>query len=144
METKHIRIFPCNREEFETVEELRIWLEKTLPLEREGRYRLRTLQNIKSVPQGSIVLFRFDQEIIGEAIVRQDIQEINEEINGVNYVGAIYFEPSSIRIYKRPLPVSFIEQLSNKNLAVPRSYYKIYDFNIHKAILEKEKEDEKL
>ena len=101
-----IRIFPHTKKEFETEEELRDWLAHELK-SRKGKYRLRTTNGVGSIPSGSVVLFRFDNNIIGHAIVEKDVELINEEIDGVKYKGRIQFNlvrvqfPDACVVYNR-------------------------------------------
>ena len=129
-----IRIFPHSREEFNTDDELRMWLYNGLRL-RDGEYYLRSTKGVGSIPPGSIVLFRFDKYIVGEAIVKDDVKEINIIKNDVKYGGMIKFEASSIRIYRRPLEIKFLEKLTGRDFSVARTYFRINEWDIYPQIL---------
>ena len=128
-----IRIFPHSREEFKTDDELRSWLYNGLRL-KDGEYYLRAIRGVGSIPKGSIVLFRFDKDIVGEAIVKEDVKKIDIIENGVKYEGMIKFEASSIRIYRRPIKIKFLEKITGRDFSVARTYFKI-DWNIYPQIL---------
>lgn len=128
MEMPHIRIFPHSREQFESDDVLKDWLKQN-----NGEYWLKSLQPIKSVPTGSIVLFRFDKEIVGEAVVQRDIRKL--DTNEFESEGKIKFEPASIRIYKKPLKIKTLEKFTGKNLKGANIYYKIYTWSIYSKIL---------
>lgn len=117
-----IRIFPHSKEHFENPDELRTWLSTTLRL-RNGWYRLEKLQGIGigNNPPGTIVLFRIDQKIVGEAIVKEDVIEIEDK----EFEGKITFDPSTVRIYKKPLQIAILGKITNLNLENAKPYYKI-------------------
>ena len=129
-----IRIFPHSREEFETDDELMSWLHNGLRL-RDGEYYLRSTQGVGSISPGSIVLFRFDKDIMGEAIVKEDVKEVDITENEVRYEGMIKFEASSIRIYRRPVEIKFLESLTGRDFSVARTYFKIDNWDIYPQIL---------
>ncbi len=65
---------------------------------------------------GSVVLFRYWDSIVGEAIVSKESvweQERERTWSGeeVEYVGHVTFSPSSIRLYSPPLPALCLQQL---------------------------------
>ena len=128
-----VRIFPHSRDEFETDDELRSWLHNGLRL-RDGEYYLRATKGIGSIPRGSIVLFRFDKDIVGEAIVKEDVQKVDIIRRGVKYEGMIKFEASSIRIYRRPIKIKFLENITGRDFSVARTYFKI-EWDVYRQIL---------
>lgn len=133
-----IRIFPHSRKEFRSADELASWLQSGLR-DRDGKYHLRNVgAGIGSTPPGSVVLFRFDKEIIGEAIVKQDV--IEEEIvdSGYTYKGYIQFEQSSVRVYRGFLPIEFLEKASGRDLSVARPYYKIDDWGVYAKVIKEQ------
>jgi hypothetical protein len=78
-----IRIFPHSREEFPSDGLLQIWLHSALR-SKGGVYHLKTLNGgkPKNLSPGSIVLFRFDKSIVGEAVVQKDISnEPGQDMN---------------------------------------------------------------
>jgi hypothetical protein len=142
MVAQPIRIFPHSREEFETDDELRTWLHNGLRL-RDGKYYLRSIQPVglgKNSP-GTLVLFRFDKEILGEAVVKEDVVKVERQRGDVEYKGMIKFEASSIRIYRKPIKVEFLEKLTGRDLSVAKTYFKFDDWNIYHKILEEAVKD---
>ena len=142
MVAQPIRIFPHSREEFETDDELRTWLHNGLRL-REGKYYLRSIQPVglgKNSP-GTLVLFRFDKEILGEAVVKEDVVKVERQRGNVEYEGMIKFEASSIRIYRKPIKVEFLKKVTKLNLVGANVYYKFDDWNIYPKILEEVAKD---
>ena len=117
-----IRIFPHSKEFFEDPDQLRTWLHTTMRL-RGGWYRIKKLKGVGlgKNPPGSIVMFRKDDRIVGEAIVKKDVILISDK----GYEGKIAFEPSSIRIYREPLGIGDLEKITGLNLKSARPYYLI-------------------
>ena len=73
-----------------------------------GRYHFRS-KRVDELPMGSVVLFRYWDSIVGEAIVSKESvweQERERTWSGeeVEYVGHVTFSPSSIRLYSHPSP----------------------------------------
>ena len=133
-----IRIFPHSREEFRSADELASWLQSGLRY-RDGKYHLRRVgAGIGSIPPGSVVLFRFDKEIIGEAIVKQDVVEEEIVDSGYTYKGYIQFEQSSVRVYRGFLPIEFLEKATGKDLSVARTYYKIDDWGVYAKVIKEQ------
>ena len=133
MTKQTVRIFPHSRDEFETADEIRIWLYNGLRL-RDGGYYLRAIKGVGSIPRGSIVLFRFDKDIVGEAIVKENVKEVDVIESGVRYEGMIKFEASSIRIYRRPIKIKFLENITGRDFSVARTYFKI-EWDVYPQIL---------
>ena len=142
MVAQPIRIFPHSREEFETDDELRTWLHNGLRL-RDGKYYLRSIQpvGLGKNPPGTLVLFRFDKEILGEAVVKEDVVKVERQRGDVEYEGMIKFEASSIRIYRKPIKVEYLEKLTGRDLSVAKTYFKFDDWNIYHRILEEAVKD---
>src|SRR6266487_6319741 len=111
--TPQIRIFPHSKEEFPSEDSLRTWLLTALR-GRGGVYYLLNRDAVRDLPPGSIVLFRYGQKIVGEAVVRKE----KEPFNGTSrtlagkeeeYEAQVTFPSSSIRLYAPPLPVENID-----------------------------------
>jgi len=137
MENPIIRIFPHSREEFKSADELRTWLYNELRL-RDGKYNLRSIQTVgigKNTP-GTLILFRFNKEILGEAIVKEDVIEEKNIFEEIEYEGMIRVEASSIRIYRKPIGINFIEKITDRDLSIAQNHYKFNDWNIYSKILE--------
>jgi hypothetical protein len=110
----YVRIFPHGPEEFPSVDHLMGWLLNGLR-GRAGRYHFRS-KRVDELPMGSVVLFRYWDSIVGEAIVSKEPvweQERERTWSGeeVEYVGHVTFAPSSIRLYSPPLPALCLQQL---------------------------------
>ncbi len=130
-----IRIFPHSKKEFNNESDLQKWLKSDLILQ-DGKYLLRTINGVGSIPVGSMVLFRFNKNIVGQAVVERDIKPINKETNGVTYKGIIKFNISTIKVYRKPLPIGFVEKLTDRSFQFARAYYKFYDYSIYDKIQE--------
>jgi len=105
-------IFPHSDDEFATADELRSFLGDWLSIEEsEGRYLLGRLgwkdKDFKAkVTSGSLVLFRKGKDVVGHAMVREPIRELDppeygKTEHGVpkDYYHDIIFDPSSVRVY---------------------------------------------
>jgi hypothetical protein len=138
-----IRIFPHSREEFPSDDLLRIWLLNALR-GRGGRYRLRSLKGGKpqALPPGSIVLFRYADDIIGEAVVQKDIEkESGTERNlwtgkDVEYEALVTFAPSSIRLYAPAVSVQKIQKYVGKDITTAANAYVELDWNAYASVLQ--------
>jgi hypothetical protein len=146
MASTKVRIFPHSREEFPTEDLLRMWLLNGLR-GRGGVYLLRSADAVADLPAGSIVLFRYGQVIVGEAVVSKGKkkEKVTEKtLSGqeeVEYAAHITFAPSSIRLYSPPLPVTHIQQCvrehkMEKDISSAQPYYEL-DWDIYACILEK-------
>lgn len=122
-----IRIFPNTRDEFESEDELKDWLNDELRNERNGRYRLRSTNGVGKIPPRNIVLFRFHDHIVGHATVADGIRPLNEVVNGIKYEALIQFEPASIRVYNQSLPIETLETFTGRDLSFGRAYFKFED-----------------
>lgn len=139
-----ICIFPCKNPEsedyeFSSEDELRTWLKTTLVF-RNGKYHLRSIGQVPKVTVGSIVLFRIEKAIVGEGIVKKEIEDNKAE----GYEGMVQFEPSSLRIYKEPLKVEELEELYERETGEKKNfqsqgYIRIEskDFGIYGEILKR-------
>jgi len=143
-----LRIFPTTRKEFKTVDEFACWLLTSLKA-RDGIYHLRSSRGeVKKTPPGSVVSFRFGNELIGEAIVKCGFVEEKVEIAGVTYEGHIQFEESSLRIYKGFFPIPLFQKILEKrmnpkdipDLSYAGAYNRFEDWNIYIDLLKKQVE----
>lgn len=128
-----LRIFPTSREEFKTATDLRSWLHVGLRLS-GGNYHLHT--GISKIECGSIGLFRFDQDIVGEAVVAKDGAEpCDHTEGGIRYESVVCFDPRSIRIYQRSVPIERVAEICGRDLSVARTYHKIEDWKVYPKLL---------
>ncbi|MGO8816153.1 MAG: hypothetical protein ACLQVG_16065 [Terriglobia bacterium] len=139
MADTQVRIFPHNREEFPSEDLLRMWLLNGLR-GRGGVYHFRSADVVKDFPPGSIALFRYRHEIIGEAVVQKKKVAQKEKVRMLSgeeaeYAAKITFAPSSIRLYAPPLPVNKIHQ-PGKNLLKFAGGYPVLDWKVYGHILE--------
>ncbi|MGA7217982.1 MAG: hypothetical protein WBX38_06685 [Candidatus Sulfotelmatobacter sp.] len=137
--TPQIRIFPHSQAEFPSKELLMMWLVIGLR-GRGGAYHLTSADAVADLSPGSLVLFRYGHEIIGEAVVCK-----GKELGGAkgrsllgeegSYAAQVTFAPSSIRLYSPPLPVKQIQQYTEKDISSSaQPYYKL-DWEIYGFIL---------
>ena len=116
-----IRIFP-HKSWVPKDEDFKGWLHFTLRA-RGGTYYFRKAYKyiMNNNPPGTIVLFRFEDEIVGEGVVKVDTVKSNIS----HYEKMITFEPSSIRIYAKPLTVERLSKALDKDLSSDTTYYAI-------------------
>jgi len=126
-------IFPHSDDEFATAAMLRSFLSNTLPKTQEGIYLLRRLgwkdKDFKArVVPDSLVLFRKGAVIVGDAVVQEPIRELDPPMHDqtelgipVIYYHDIVFNPESIKVYVKDLPVNTLESWSGRSLH-PRIY----------------------
>src|SRR5205807_1304193 len=100
---QHIRIFPHSQKEFPSLDSLMIWLLNALR-GKGGVYNLRSADSIKDLPSGSVVLFRYGHNIVGEAVVWKEKEVYSEKLKertlsgeDEEYEAQVTFAPSSIR-----------------------------------------------
>ncbi|HXC44818.1 MAG TPA: hypothetical protein VNY51_15010 [Candidatus Dormibacteraeota bacterium] len=107
---------------------------------RGGVYHLTSADAVADLPPGSIVLFRYGHEIIGEAVVRKGKETgsvTGRTLLGEDgeYAARVTFAPSSIRLYSPPLPVKQIQQYTEKDISSSaQPYYKL-DWCVYGRIL---------
>jgi hypothetical protein len=116
-----IRIFP-HKTWFPKDEDLKGWMHFTMR-NRGGTYYFRKgYKYIKHAnPPGTLVLFRYEDSIVGDGIVKIDTVKSNIS----HYEIMITFEPTSLRIYRKPLPVKKLSKIVNKDLKSDTTYYSI-------------------
>jgi hypothetical protein len=140
--TPHIRIFPHNQNHFPSIDTLTTWLLTSLKA-RGGKYLLKSKDAVANLPPGSLVLFRYDKVVVGEAVViehSRDDPSVKRTLAGNNmeYEGSVLFCPSSIRIYAPPVGIELLQGFigESPNLipsALP--YFKIEDWNVYPMLL---------
>jgi len=142
MLTSHIRIFPHSQEEFPSEDSLTTWLLTGLR-GRGGVYHLRSAKQVKDLPPGSLVLFRYGQKLVGEAVVKKGKEIFSEKLKErtlsgkeAEYEAQVTFDPSSIRLYAPPIPVERIQPHTEKNLLTYPGAYVELDWTIYARILE--------
>src|SRR5262249_21824994 len=79
MATLQVRIFPHSQKEFPSEDSLLTWLLTGLR-GRGGVYLLRNADAVKDVPTGSVVLFRYGNRIVGEAVVWKGKETFPERV----------------------------------------------------------------
>jgi hypothetical protein len=138
----HIRIFPNSQGEFETQAQLSAWLMTTLRAN-GGKYRITTQSEQSNhrpaeLPTGSIVLFRFNKLIIGEAVVLKYSNEpAKDEEDGVDFLARVFFVPSSIRIFSPAIPIKVLDDLEEvpQNLSGANPYYRLVNWIVYPKML---------
>src|SRR5262249_35896187 len=117
-----VRIFPHSKEQFPSEDSLRTWLLTSLR-GRGGVYYLKDARQISEVSPGCVVLFRYDKNIVGEAVVWKEKDPFREPMKNktltgdeAEYTGCITFHPSSIRLYAPPVPVNAVQPYLKKDV----------------------------
>ena len=136
-----IRILPHTRAEFPSSDHLRTWMLTALKAN-GGCYLLRSfgVLGAGNNPPGSIVLFRFHDQIVGEAVIEQDvtrqnIEDLTPEGQPFTYEGYMKLAPSSIRAYIGSLSVAELGDLCGRDFSIANPYYKIDDWAVYPKIL---------
>lgn len=84
------------------------------------------------LPPGSIVLFRYHDALVAEAVVRCYVREPGQDSeDGRDYAAKVIFAPSSIRIYSPPVPVSVLQGIigGGKDLQGRNSYTLVHEIS---------------
>ena len=138
----HIRIFPHSRTEFPSEDSLTMWLLTSLR-GRGGVYLLGRADAVSDLPPGCLVLFRYGQKIVGEAIVCKEKEVFPQVVNdrtlrgeAAQYGAQVTFSPSSVRLYAPSLPVECIQPHAEQNLIAYAGAYVKLDWGIYPRILE--------
>jgi hypothetical protein len=139
MTTPHIHIFPHSQKEFPSRDTLTTWLLTGLKA-RGGKYFL-SRDAVAELPPGSLVLFRYGQLVVGEAVVIEHSRELSGDRNGDDdqeYEACVRFSPSSIRIYSPPVRIedlqSFVGESPNLSPSA-QPYFKIENWNVYPRLL---------
>jgi hypothetical protein len=137
-----IRIFPNARREFQTQGALASWLMNGLK-SRGGKYLItseseHSANRPAELPTGSVVLFRFKDLLLGEAIVHDYSNKPGQdEDDNVQYIARVFFVPSSIRMFSPPIPIEALQVLVGKSKDVTRGnpYYEFTDWELYPQLL---------
>jgi hypothetical protein len=140
--TLQVRIFPHSQQEFPSEDSLLIWLLTGLR-GRGGVYHLRNADAVKDVPPGSVVLFRYGNRIVGEAVVRKGKEVFPEKVKDrtltgeeAEYGAQVTFVPSSIRLYAPPLPVDRLQPHLNKDVVKYAGAYTELEWGMYSIVLQ--------
>jgi len=111
---RSIRVISMSAQEgfFTTLGEVRDWLKISCKVNNKGIYSYKERKGYLGKncnPPGSIMLFKWKGQIIGEAIVEKDSLEYEQPPEGEEKF-YITFEPSSIRLYNQKIPLKEIEE----------------------------------
>ena len=148
MEHPQVRILPHDtKEEFRSEDILRMWLLNGLR-GRGGVYHLRSKDAVADLPPGSVVLFRCDKVIVGEAVVQKDKEVFHENLKGrtlsgesAEYEAQVIFAPSSIRLYAPPLEVDRLQEHikahgMDKNILQNAGVRPVLNWDIYACVLQ--------
>jgi hypothetical protein len=139
-----LRLFPHSHLEFPSMELLTMWLLNGLRA-RGGVYHLRNANAFKDLSRGSVVLFRWEHRIVGEAVVWKEKEVFKQKLKDwlllggreEEYEAQVTFAPSSIRLYAPPLPAQFVQDLlgASKDIKTYPGAYVELDWDLYAAIL---------
>jgi hypothetical protein len=143
MTAPHIRILPHDtKKEFLSEDALTTWIgDSRNGLKKDGEYLLVSKQSIAELPRDSLVLFRYGNKIVGEAIVTEYCKspKIGKTLTGERreYEAYIKLLPSSIRVYISPVDIKELESFTSpcRNFKVARTYFKIKNWDVHSKLL---------
>ena len=143
MASQQLRIFPHSPDEFPTEDSLRTWLLTALP-GRGGVYHLRDVDAVKSIPPGSVVLFRYGNRIVGDAIVWKDKEVLpqgfkDRTLTGevTEYEAKVTFGPSTIRLYAPPVSVERLQpHMDHKDVVKFPGAYTHLDWALYGIVLQ--------
>jgi hypothetical protein len=137
-----VRIFPHSQKEFPSEDSLLTWLLTGLR-GRCGVYHLRHADAVKDVPPGSVVLFRYGNRIVGEAVVWKGKETFAEKVKDrtltgeeAEYGAQVTFLPSSIRLYAPPVPVERLQPHLDKDVVKYAGAYTELDWGIYDIVLQ--------
>ncbi len=136
-----VRIFPHSQVEFPSEDSLLTWLLTALR-GRGGVYHLRNADAVKDVPPGSIVLFRYGNRIVGEAVVCKGKEVYPEKVRDktltgeeAEYGAQVTFVPASIRLYAPPFPVELLQPHLKKDVVKFAGAYTNLDWEMYGIVL---------
>jgi hypothetical protein len=142
MASLQVRIFPHSQKEFPSEDSLLTWLLTGLR-GRGGVYHLRHADAVKDVPPGSVVLFRYGNRIVGEAVVWKGKETFPEKVKDrtltgeeAEYGAQVTFVPSSIRLYAPPLPVERLQPHLDKDVVKYAGAYTDLDWAMYGIVLQ--------
>ena len=132
-----VYLIPHSSKEFENANKLREWLSDRLAW--DGEYDVASQHYWKNVLSDSICIFHKDKTIVGEGKMLGGLKpylgtDVSPE-TGRPYAGTVYFKPSSVKVYEKPISFAAAEKLLGKNLTfrgVQKLTKKDYDI-IHEA-----------
>jgi hypothetical protein len=97
---------------------------------------------VKELPPGSVVLFRYGQAIMGDAVVCKGKEVFKEPVTArttsgedEEYAARVTFAPSSIRLYAPPLPIEKIRPFTKKDLMTYAGGYVELDWEVYAHVL---------
>lgn len=134
-----MRIFPHDPAVFPSVDDLTTWLLTALKA-KGGKYRVLGTAP-QAVPanllQGSVVLFRYADLIVGEAVVLDYIIPAPIEETAEQCLAIAIFAPSSIRLYSPPVDVERLSELigGKPDISVHRTYHSIENWTVYPKLL---------
>lgn len=141
MESQQVRIFPHSQKEFPSEDSLLTWLLTGLR-GRGGVYHLRDANAVAGLTAGSVVLFRYGQRIVGEAVISKGRELFPEKVKDrtltgeeAEYGAQVTFVPSSIRLYAPPLPVERLQPHLDKDVVKFAAAYTHLDWSIYAIVL---------
>jgi hypothetical protein len=141
MTAPHIRIFPHSQKEFPSLDTLTTWMLTGLKA-RGGTYLLISKDAVADLPPGSLVLFRYGHEVVGEAVVIEYSRESSDDqtLAGENqkYEAKVRFSPSSIRVYAPPVKIEDLQSFIGESPNITPSAqpkFKIEDWNVYPRLL---------
>ena len=113
-----VYLIPHSPKEFNDANQLREWLSKELS--KDGEYDVASDHYWKNVLPDSTCLFQKDKTILGEGKMLGDLKpyrgtDVSPE-TGSPYAGTVYFDPTSILVYDKPISFAATEKLLGKTL----------------------------
>jgi hypothetical protein len=142
MGSLQVRIFPHSQKEFASEDSLLTWLLTGLR-GRGGVYHLRHADSVKDIPPGSVVLFRYGNRIVGEAVVWKGKETFADKVKDrtltgeeAEYGAKVTFVPSSIRLYAPPLAVERLQPHLDKDVVKFAGAYTDLDWSIYGVVLQ--------
>jgi hypothetical protein len=132
----HIRIFPHTHDDDSSQDDLATWLVTALKA-RGGVYNLRWAASVANLPQGSVVLFRYGNLIIGEAIVVKYDRAVTNDgaISTEEWKSHVSFLSSSIRLLSPPLEIEKLQSIVSANIMGANVYHIIKDLAVYPKFL---------
>jgi len=136
----HIRIFPHHVKGFPSRDSLTTWLMTCLKA-RDGEYHLWSANSVAELPAGSVVLFRYANELVGEAVVKRYVREggVGRSLSGEEepYEACVWFTTGSIRLFAPPITIEEVKTLigESPDIKVERGYYIIRDWSVYPKLL---------